>query len=172
MAPRTGNRSEEHTSDSSDPENQDIDQMPRFGRQISSIQALIPGMNGTYQADGLRYGSTDWQLDGSPLVSRSRGTIENRQPGIDSIQELTVDTNAVTAKYNSPVAIIMSTKSGTNQLHGSIFETIANSGIYYARLRNQGNTSPAYSNRNEFGASAGGPVILPKLDRKSTRLNS
>jgi hypothetical protein len=144
-------------------ENQDIDQIPRFGRQISSITALIPGMSGTYQADGLRYGSTDWQLDGSPLVSRSRGTVENRQPGIDSIQELTVDTNSVTAKYNSPVALIISTKSGTNQLHGAIFETIANSGIYYARLRNQGNTSPSYSNRNEFGASAGAPVIIPKL---------
>ena len=144
-------------------ENQDIDQMPRFGRQISSIQDLIPGMNGTYQADGLRYGSTDWSLDGAPLVSRSRGTIENRQPGIDSIQELTVDTNNVSAKYNSPVAIIMSTKSGANGLHGSLFETIANSGIYYARQRNQGNASPAYSNRNEFGASAGGPVYIPKV---------
>ena len=144
-------------------ENQDIDQMPRFGRQISTIQALIPGMNGTYQADGLRYGSTDWQLDGSPLVSRSRGTIENRQPGIDSIQELTVDTNNVSAKYNSPVAIIMSTKNGTNGFHGSLFETISNSGIYYARLRNQGGGPPSYSNRNEFGASAGGPVRIPKL---------
>lgn len=144
-------------------EHQDIDEIPRFGRQISSITALIPGMSGTYQADGLRYGSTDWQLDGSPLVSRSRGTVENRQPGIDSIQELTVDTNSVTAKYNSPVALIISTKSGGNQLHGSLFETIANSGIYYARQRNQGNTGPAYSNRNEFGASAGGPAMLPKL---------
>lgn len=144
-------------------ENQDIDQIPRFGRQISSITAIVPGFAGTYQADGLRYGSTDWSLDGGPLVSRSRGTVENRQPGIDSIQELSIDTNNVSAKYNSPVAIIISTKSGTNQVHGSIFETIQNSGIYYARQRNQGNASPAYSNINEFGASIGGPVVLPKV---------
>ncbi len=144
-------------------ENQQIDQLPRSGRQVTSIQALIPGMSGTYQADGLRYGSTDWSLDGAPLVSRSRGTIQNRQPGLDSIQELTVDTNNVSAKYNSPVVVTMSTKSGTNSVHGSLFETISNSGIYYARMRNQGNTAPSYSNRNEFGASMGGPLYIPKV---------
>ena len=57
----------------------------------------------------------------------------------------------------------MVTKSGTNQLHGSLFETFRNNAAgLRARRRDDGNTASPYK-RNEFGASAGGPVRLPKL---------
>ncbi|MBL8223652.1 MAG: carboxypeptidase regulatory-like domain-containing protein, partial [Bryobacterales bacterium] len=56
------------------------------------------------------------------------------------------------------------TKSGTNELHGSMFEFLRNSRMdannFFA---NAGGRKLGNFKRNEFGASAGGPVFLPKL---------
>jgi len=57
----------------------------------------------------------------------------------------------------------MSTRSGTNQFHGSAFETNRNSGFGVARQRQDTYSKPAHMVRNEFGVSAGGPVYVPKL---------
>ena len=57
---------------------------------------------------------------------------------------------------------MLATKSGTNQLHGSVFETFrTNAAGLRARQRQDGNSS-AKLIRNEFGASAGGPVYVPQ----------
>ena len=54
------------------------------------------------------------------------------------------------------------TRSGTNALHGSVFETHRNNAAgLRARQIQDGATSPKYI-RNEFGASAGGPIISDK----------
>ena len=60
--------------------------------------------------------------------------------------------------------VILNTKSGTNQLHGSLFETARNNAIGIARGRNNPSNyvAPQYI-RNEFGASVGGPIIIPHL---------
>jgi hypothetical protein len=58
----------------------------------------------------------------------------------------------------------MTTKSGTNSLHGSFFETARNNGLGIARARqNAYNYAAPKLVRNEFGASAGGPIILPRI---------
>ena len=68
-----------------------------------------------------------------------------------------------TAQYSHPSTITMETKGGTNGLHGSLFEKWRNNaGGLRDRERQDGNT-PAPYNRNEFGASAGGPVRIPGL---------
>ena len=144
--------------------NAQIDQLPRSDRTLLSLMVTVPGVeNGGLRASGLRYGSTDFQLDGTSLVSRSRGYLQYRQPGLDSIQEVSVDTNNVSAKYNTPVAVIASTKSGTNELHGSIFETHVNSRVGGARTRDASNALAPYANRGQFGGRLGGPVWLPKV---------
>jgi hypothetical protein len=58
----------------------------------------------------------------------------------------------------------MSTKSGSNQLHGSLFETARNNDFGIARTRNEASSyaQPEYI-RNEFGLSAGGPIVIPHL---------
>lgn len=57
----------------------------------------------------------------------------------------------------------MSTKSGTNELHGSLFETHRNNGIGKARRRQDFYDKAPPLIRNEFGGSVGGPVLLPKV---------
>ena len=141
-----------------------VDQLPRADRTLLNLMVTVPGVeNGGLRASGLRYGSTDFQLDGTPLVSRTRGYLQYRQPGLDSIEEVSVDTNNVSAKYNTPVAVIASTKSGTNSVHGSIFETHTNSRVGGARTRDASNALAPYVNRAQFGGSVGGPVVLLKL---------
>ena len=58
---------------------------------------------------------------------------------------------------------LLTTRSGTNEVHGSAFETMRNSGLGVARARQDFYTKPPHLVRNEFGASLGGPVFLPKL---------
>ncbi|MEK7405243.1 MAG: carboxypeptidase-like regulatory domain-containing protein [Acidobacteriota bacterium] len=141
-----------------------IDQLPQSDRSFRSQLVTVPGVERQgYMAWGQRYGSTDFQLDGTPLVSRSRGAVQYGEPGLDSIEEISVDSNNVSAKYNSPVVVIVSTKSGTNSLHGALFETHVNSRVGGARRRESGNDLAPYRNRPQYGGSAGGPVLLPKI---------
>lgn len=135
-----------------------IDQLPRQNRQVTLLLPLVPGFEG-FRSSGLRYGSTDYLLDGAPLLSRTRGTIENRQPGLDSLQEVAVENNNVSAKYNSPVAMVMITRSGTNSFHGSAFHTHTNSRVGGARQRQAGDELAPFSNRGQYGVSGGGPLI-------------
>ncbi|MCU1324753.1 MAG: hypothetical protein JWN34_123 [Bryobacterales bacterium] len=74
-----------------------------------------------------------------------------------------METNGSSAKLDRPASAIMVTRSGTNQFHGAAFETGRNSGFGVARQRQDVFTKPPHLVRNEFGVSAGGPVILPKI---------
>ena len=85
-----------------------------------------------------------------------------RTPDLDTIQEMQIETNNSSAKFTRPTTIVMSSKSGTNQVHGALFYTNRNSGYGVARQRQDNFTKPPYLNRNEFGGSVGGPVYIPK----------
>jgi len=144
-----------------------IEQLPINGRAVTSLLQTIPGMEGTGRTFGIRDGAFEAVLDGSALTDRlSYGGTERLtyvQPGLDSIQEFTVENNNVSAKCSRPTCIVMTTKGGGNQLHGSAFETNRNNGVGLARSRTDYYTKPPFLNRNEFGASAGGPVYIPKV---------
>jgi hypothetical protein len=139
-----------------------IEQLPINGRDVTSLLQTVPGMEGT-RAFGLRDGSHELVLDGAALSDRLYGGTVNRQPGLDTIQEFKVETNNSSAKFTRPTTMVMTTKSGTNSIHGSFFETNRNNAIGKARSRTENYTKAPYLNRNEFGASGGGPVYLPKV---------
>jgi hypothetical protein len=139
-----------------------IEQLPINGRDVTSLLQTVPGMEGT-RAYGLREGSHELVLDGAALSDRLNGGTVNRQPGLDTIQEFKVETNSSSAKFTRPTTMVMSTKSGTNTLHGAFFETNRNNAIWKARSRTENYTKAPFLNRNEFGASAGGPVYVPKI---------
>ncbi len=148
-----------------------IEQLPMNGRTVTTLFQTVPGLEGTkgYRAYGARHGAQEFLLDGSAETDRRWGNppgISNSPsipPGLDSIQEFTVALNAISAKYSRPTSIILSTKNGTNQFHGDVFETNRNSGYGVARKREEFWQKAPYLNRNEYGASAGGPLVLPKL---------
>ena len=142
-----------------------IHQLPLNGRQITNLFDLTAGVEGGGAAriNGLKVGSLEIVQDGVSLVDRFGGGIQRVQPGLDTIQEFRIETNGSSARYPRPATVTLVTKSGSNQLHGSLFETMRNNaGGLRARAR-QDNNSPAKLIRNEFGASAGGPIVLPRL---------
>ncbi|MBI3279808.1 MAG: carboxypeptidase regulatory-like domain-containing protein [Acidobacteria bacterium] len=143
-------------------ERQRIEQLPINGRDIGSLLQTVPGME-SYRAYGLREGSQEVVLDGSPTEDRVLGSNLKRPPGLDTVQEFKVEVNNSSAKFTRPTTVIISTKSGTNQLHGAAFETHRNNAIGKARTRADYYDKPPQSIRNEFGASAGGPVRLPGI---------
>src|SRR4029079_2400443 len=89
------------------------------------------------------------------------GAIQSRPPGLDTIQEFRVETAVSSARLNRPASAIMTTRSGTNELHRSAFLTGRNSGFGVARQRQDTFTKAPHLVRNEFGSTLGGPVVLP-----------
>ena len=57
----------------------------------------------------------------------------------------------------------MTTKGGTNEVHGTLFETNRDYGYGVARARDNFTNTAAKLIRNEFGGTVGGPVFIPKL---------
>ncbi|MGH3440592.1 MAG: hypothetical protein ACRDUY_00800, partial [Nitriliruptorales bacterium] len=143
-------------------ERQRIDQLPINGRSILSLLQTVPGMEGT-RAYGLREGSHEFVLDGAALTERLRGGLYRRPPGLDTIEEFKVENNNSSAKFTRPTTAIILTKSGTNEFHGSLFETHRNNAVGKARRRENFYNQPPQLIRNEFGASAGGPLWVPGL---------
>ena len=146
-----------------------IEQLPLNTRLIFNlIGSTTPGLEvtnatqGYVKTFGLRY-ATEYLQDGALVENRDSGFISLRPPGIDTIEEFRVETNNSSAKMNRPATIITTTKSGTNLVHGSAFETARNNGIGVARSRTDYYTKPPQLIRNEFGASLGGPVFVPKV---------
>jgi hypothetical protein len=139
-----------------------IEQLPINGRSLSSLLQTVPGMEGS-RAYGLREGSHEFVLDGAAMSLWNYGGTITRLPGLDTIQEFKVENNNSSAKFTRPTSVIMSTKSGTNALHGAAFETARNNAIGVARSRTDYYDKPPTLIRNEFGASAGGPVYLPGI---------
>ena len=98
-------------------------------------------------------------------IALSRGDIGNDaevNPSVDAIAEFKLVTNNYSAEYTHALSGVTSytMKSGTNQLHGSAFEFLAND-----KLDARGFFNPVKAPRkqNEWGFTAGGPVLLPKI---------
>src|SRR5580765_762762 len=144
-----------------------IEQLPLNGRTIQTLlQIAVPGLEGSSSQPkvyGLRDSAMDLVQDGVNLQDRNTGAIQSRPPGLDTIQEFRVETAVSSAKLNRPASAIMITRSGTNEVHGSVFLTGRNSGFGVARQRQDTFTKAPHLVRNEFGASLGGPVVIPKL---------
>src|SRR5271157_4188246 len=146
-----------------------IEQLPSDGRSIANLVMMAtPGLNGGQDGSinpinwGLR-DAVELYQDGAIVKNRDTGDWSGRLPGVDSVEELRVETNMSSAQFDRPGSVILSTKSGTNSIHGSLFETNRNSGVGVARRRQDYYTKPPHYVRNEFGGSFGGPVYIPKV---------
>lgn len=142
-----------------------IEQLPLNGRVVSNLFDLTPGVEGggSPRINGMKVGSADMLLDGISIMDRFGGGMRPVQPGLDIIQEYRVETTGSGAQYSRPATVTLVTKSGTNELHGSVFWTHRNNfGGLRARQRQDFFSRPPQYIRNEFGASAGGAIIKNK----------
>ena len=149
-------------------ENTRINQLPMNGRILINLASMTtPGLEGGGRANGLLGEALEYVADGVPISNRQFGGMnlgQTQAPDPDAVQEVRVETTNTGAQYSEPGTAIVTTKSGTNSLHGALFETARNNAIGIAKNRNNAyNYAAPHLVRNEFGASAGGPIIVPKV---------
>ncbi|MBI3683968.1 MAG: TonB-dependent receptor, partial [Acidobacteria bacterium] len=170
-------------------ENKRILDLPLNGRNIYNLAALVPGVFMVRQLTGIadtfttnrfivnggQESTSDILLDGvTATVSHNISTIPavSAIPSVEGIQEFKIQTNAYSAEYGRSGGglVTLVTKSGTNTFHGSVYEFLRNSALdannFFA---NRAGRPLASFKRNQFGASAGGPIFLPKVYKGKDR---
>jgi hypothetical protein len=142
-------------------------QMQRFTQQSGSS---VSGSTGLFVIHGIGDEQNDYILDGIDNNTFSENLQElsasAARPSVDVISEFKLISNAYTAVYGrSPGGQVdVSTKGGTNQYHGLLFEYLRNkvfdSNDYFTHQ--EGMEKPKL-NQNQFGGSLGAPIIKDKL---------
>ena len=147
--------------------------LPLNGRNFAQLALLSAGVapaepgsriNGSYgfSADGARSMQNNFLLDGvdnnSNLADVLNETSFVIQPSVDAIAEFKVQTNSYSAEFGRGNGAILNAviKSGTNALHGDLYEFIRNEKL---DARNALDTSRQPYKQNQFGFTLGGPII-------------
>ncbi|HTZ58990.1 MAG TPA: TonB-dependent receptor [Acidobacteriaceae bacterium] len=163
-----------------------VNQLPLNGRNFVQLAVLSPGVNGVGEStsgtimggtrpddrrpgseifsNGNREGDNNFLYDGVDNNERLTLSITLR-PAVEAVREFKIQTNLYSADVgrNSGAVVDVITKSGTNQLHGSLFEFIRNSDADARTYFNKvGSAFPSFR-FNQFGGSLGGPVVIPHL---------
>jgi len=151
-------------------ESSQIRDLPLSGRDVGLLFGLTAGVEsgaGGARVNGMKVGSLDINLDGVTQVDRFGGGIVRVRPGIETVQEFRIETVGSDASFAQPATVIMATRSGTNQLHGAVYEyNRDNTVVAPTRLRSDPvNVQVPHLIRNEFGGYVGGPVVIPHLYR-------
>lgn len=115
----------------------------------------IPAVNGAADRSNV------FLLDGANNLNTLSG-VYNYSPIIDGIQEFKTQGHNDLAEYGGAAGglVTVVTKSGTNQYHGALWEFLRNEQM---DARGFFETSRAPLRQNQYGASAGGPLSIPKL---------
>ena len=147
--------------------------LPLNGRNPFGLAALVPGVfpggGSTPWISGGRNASSEITIDGtSVIVPENNVSIQDTgyQPIVDTVEELAVISNALAAEFGRTGGgvIAVATRSGTNKIHGSVFEFLRNSKLDTNSWTNNRNGAKlAAFQRNQFGGTVGGPVWLGKL---------
>ncbi|HEV7513020.1 MAG TPA: carboxypeptidase-like regulatory domain-containing protein, partial [Candidatus Acidoferrum sp.] len=158
-----------------------VKDLPLNGRSYDLLLTLNPGIvNFTWEKTG-GIGVSNSTTGNNFAVSGNRpqqnlfllngveftGAAENNmQPGgasqellgVDAVREFNVLRDSYGAEYGKRPGgqVIIATQSGTNQLHGSVYEFLRNSALDARNYFDQGSTPPFQ--RNQFGAALGGPI--------------
>ncbi len=146
-----------------------IETLPLQNRNFLNILNFTPGVvsnsfggqgAGYTRVNGIPGGSIDYLVDGQTASERYTNELQRTPQPLPTIQELKVTTSNGDAEYSRPGMVEVATKSGTNELHGELFELNQISALQANTL---GQTSVNFLVHNEFGGNLGGPIYLPKL---------
>jgi hypothetical protein len=165
-------------------DNSKIVNMPLNGRSPFRLVLLTPGVSSTPAASG-QFGdvsvntnqdadfainggqahSAEVHIDGVPATAGLFNSITTI-PSVDSTQEFKVESNNLSAEWGrfSGGVLNVSSRSGTNEFHGTLFEFFRNSALDANEFFNSaaGREIPPFR-MNQFGFAAGGPVRLGRL---------
>src|SRR5262245_34347076 len=152
--------------------------LPLNGRDYNQLALLSPGVlpttprlasvnfKGAINVNGNRTFNNVFLLDGVDNISYSnsfRGeNVQLVQPSVEALQEFKIQTNAYSAEFGrSSGAVINATiKSGTNGIHGAVYEFLRNDVLDANNFFSNALGAPKpRRQRNQFGAAVGGPLV-------------
>ena len=117
--------------------------------------------NQSISISGQRQQFNRFTLDGVENTDPNFNTFVVR-PSIDALQEFKVQTGVYSAEFGKATSQInVTTRAGTNEFHGTIFEFLRNDAIQARTWRQHGDKDPF--RRNQFGFTATGPIVKNKL---------
>jgi len=152
------------------------------GRNFSQLIALAPGVSNQtgqdegkvgvvgsvkYSVNGGRVEYNTFEIDGSDVLNtglnRSASTLVV-YPSIDSIQEVKVLTSNYGAQFGRTASgtVQVTTRSGTNKLHGSLYDFVRNEAFNARNYFDLTSKAPLYR-RQDFGGTIGGPLTIPRV---------
>lgn len=148
-----------------------VNEVPLNGRNFLELALLVPGVSpgtegthissrgGAINVNGMRDSMNSYWLDGLDDTSVGVGQFTVAPP-LDSVQEFRMETGVYEAKFGAHAGaeVNMVTKSGTNDLHGSVYEFARNT---HFDARDFFDPSVAPLHFNQFGGTLGGPIVVP-----------
>ena len=175
-APATQGSGGEHLS------KKEVSSLPLNSRDFSKLLLLAAGTmtdaNGAanftqqFAVNGQRGVTGVFAMDGADTTDPEMGGATFSTFNVDAIQEVQSDSGVMPAQIGHGAAAFTNvrTKSGTNDIHGSLFEFFRNAALdarnYFDHVEPNGRRIPPF-NRNEFGGTVGGPVVLPGYDGRN-----
>ena len=130
--------------------------LPATGNSLAIRPEIVDGNT----ISGIRGSAISFLLDGVDVSEQHQGGTFI-QTSIDALQEFSVQQSPYSAEFNRGGAFFnATTKSGSNKLHGGVFEFIRNDKL---DARNFFSKTRAILKRNQFGGDVGGPLVIPHL---------
>ncbi|MBS1828318.1 MAG: TonB-dependent receptor [Acidobacteria bacterium] len=162
-------------------DNTKVTRIPLSNRNLLQLINLIPGVNdfgagvapatsgsvgfGRWSSNGGQVNSNEFMLDGATAILANMNAA-SIIPTLDAIEEFKIHTNAMAAEFGrTGGAVVNATyKSGTNELHGVVYDFWRNRALNANNwLNNRNGRGKDFTNIHTFGYTVGGPVLLPKL---------
>jgi hypothetical protein len=158
-------------------DNRTINDLPLNGRNFSQLALLAAGVAPSepgaanedtfgFSSNGARSYQNNYLLDGidnnSNITDLQTGASYVIQPSVDAVEEFKVQTSGYSAEFGRGNGAVLNAtiKSGTNDFHGTLFEFLRNDKF---DARNFFEVKRGAYQRNQFGATLGGPVLIPHL---------
>lgn len=161
---------------------QNVVELPLNGRNFMQLANISAGVVPAYNARSATISNQSGRTDMAVHISGSRGDtnsylidgVETRSSwfnspsvlmSVDAVQEFRIERNLFSAEYGQGTGIVsLVSRSGSNALHGSLFEFLRNDRLDAANFFDNyfGNPKAPFR-QNQFGATAGGAVIKNKL---------
>ena len=153
-----------------------VSSLPMNGRNYQAVAGLLPGVtnlqsgsamttggrstNSQLSVNGMAVARSFYAVDGVWNENTGNMTQESVIPNPDSLEEVRVLQNNFSAQYPlmGSSVILMQTKSGTRNLHGTAWEFLRNDDL---NARNYYSTTIPPYKQNIFGFNVGGPIFIP-----------
>ena len=153
-----------------------IRELPLNGRDWTQLAMLQPGVVGVGNSGGTRSGNgmkmavagarpseNNYRLNGigvNDYANTTPGNALGTNLGVEAVAEFSVLTNSYSAEYGRTSGGVINaiTRSGTNQIRGTVFEFHRNSAMDSKDYFDRGTRPPPF-HRNQYGAAFGGPVV-------------